>query len=153
MRLNQVKIPVTDLQRSVWWYCELLNLGLWREFVEQGVLCGAVLADEDRDLRIGLRLRETISGAPAFPGFDLFSLAVDSPDELRAIVARCDDLGLVHGDVTMLGDDGTIVDVPDPDGTVIRFIRLSPDHERGFAGVDLRSDGPPAFYDTPRLGS
>jgi catechol 2,3-dioxygenase-like lactoylglutathione lyase family enzyme len=152
VRLNQVKIPVTDLQRSVSWYCELLDLGLWREFVEQGILCGAVLTDEDRDLRIGLRLREMISGTPAFPGFDLFSLAVDSLDELQAVVARCDNLGLSHGDVTMLGADGTIVDVPDPDGTVIRFILLSPDRERSFAGVDLRSDGQPAFYDTPRLG-
>jgi hypothetical protein len=85
VRLNQVKIRVTDLQRSVSWCSELLDLGLWREFVEQGVLCGAVLTAEDRDLRIGLRLREKISGAPTFPGFDLFSLAVDSRDELQAM--------------------------------------------------------------------
>lgn len=152
MRLNQVKIPVTELRRSVRWYCELLDLGLWREFVEEGVLCGAVLTHEDSDLRIGLRLRERISGTPAFAGFDLFSLAVDSLDELHAVVARCADLGLTHGDVTVLGTDGTIVDVPDPDGTVIRFIVLRPDRERGFAGVDLRRDGQPAFYDTPRIG-
>ncbi len=152
MRLNQVKIPVTDLQRSVSWYCELLDLGLWREFVEQGVLCGAVLTDEDRDLRIALRLRDLISGTPAFPGFDLFSLAVDSLDELDVVVARCDNLGLAHGETTTLGADGTIVDVPDPDDTVIRFIYLSPDRERSFAGVDFRSDGPPVFYDAPRLG-
>ena len=69
---------------------------------------------------------------------------MDSLDELQAVVARCDNLGLAHGDVTMLGADGTIVDVPDPDGTVIRFILLSPDRER--------SDGQPTFYDTPRLG-
>lgn len=151
MRLHQVKIPVTDLQRSVAWYGELLGLGLWREFVEHGVLCGAVLVDEDRDLRIGLRLRDEIPGAPAFPGFDLIGLAVDSSDELRAVVARCDGLGLAHGDVTRLGADGTIVDVPDPDGTVIRFLHLSPERERGFARVDIRRDGPPTLYDTPRL--
>ncbi len=94
-----------------------------------------------------------ISGTPTFPGFDLFSLAVDSLDELQAIVARCDDLGLAHGQVTKLGTDGTSVDVPDPDGTVIRFLYHSPDRERSFAGIDIRSDGPPAFYDTPRLST
>jgi catechol 2,3-dioxygenase-like lactoylglutathione lyase family enzyme len=151
VRLNQVKIPVTDLQRSVSWYCELLDLGLWREFVEQGVLCGAVLTDEDRDLRIGLRLREMISGAPTFPGFDLFSLAVDSLDELQEVVARCDSLGLPHSDVIRLGANGTSVDVPDPDDTVVRFIYHNPDRERSFAGVDIRSNRRPTFYDTPRL--
>lgn len=152
MRLSQVKIPVTDLRRSVSWYRELLDLGLWREFVEHGVLSGAVLADANQDLRIGLRLREVIPGTPAFPGFDLFSLAVDSLDELGAVVARCDDLGLAHGDVTTRGADDAIVDVPDPDGTVIRFVYLSPERERGFAGVDLRSDRPPTSYGTSRLG-
>lgn len=149
-RLNQVKIPVTDLQCSVTWCCELPGLGLWREFVEHGVLCGAVLT-EDRDLRIGLRLRDMVSGAPAFPNLDLCSLAVDSLDELQAVVARCDDLGLAHGEITRLGADGTVVDVADPDGMVIRFLHLNPDRERSLAGVDIRSDGLPAFYDTPRL--
>lgn len=153
MRLNHVKIPVTDLRRSVSWYSDLLELRLWREYVEHGVLCGATLSDEERDLRIGLRLREAISGMPAFPGFDLFSLAVDSLDELDAVVARCDDLELAHGDVTRLGTDATIVDVPDPDGTVLRFMYLDPDRRRSFAGLDFRTDGPPSIYDKPRLST
>src|SRR5918992_331136 len=121
-RLNQVKIPVTDLQRSVSWYGRLLGLTLWREFIEDGVLCGAVLSDEESGLRIGLRLGAVISGEPAFPGFDLFSIAVDSGDELGTIVERCEAMGTAHGEMTVLGADGTVVDVPDPDGTVVRFI-------------------------------
>jgi len=37
-RIAQVKLPVTDLARSVTWYCRLLDLRLWAEFVEDGVL-------------------------------------------------------------------------------------------------------------------
>lgn len=44
-KVLHVKIPVTDLQRSVSWYCSLLELDLSREFVEQGVLRGAALSD------------------------------------------------------------------------------------------------------------
>ena len=42
-KVLHVKIPVTDLQRSVSWYCELLDLVAFREFVEQGALRGAAL--------------------------------------------------------------------------------------------------------------
>ena len=33
-RIAQVKLPVTDLARSVSWYRRLLDLRLWTEFVE-----------------------------------------------------------------------------------------------------------------------
>jgi catechol 2,3-dioxygenase-like lactoylglutathione lyase family enzyme len=42
-RIQHVKIPVTDLRRSVAWYGELLDLVPFREFVEQGELRGAAL--------------------------------------------------------------------------------------------------------------
>ena len=40
----QVKVPVTDLARSVRWYRDLLGVDLVREFVEDGIVVGAVLA-------------------------------------------------------------------------------------------------------------
>lgn len=40
-RIAQIKLPVTDLARSVTWYRLLLDLRLWAEFVEDGVLGGA----------------------------------------------------------------------------------------------------------------
>ena len=40
-KVQHVKIPVTDLGRSVAWYGELLDLVPFREFVEHGVLRGA----------------------------------------------------------------------------------------------------------------
>jgi hypothetical protein len=44
-RIAQVKLPVTDLVHSVTWYRRLLDLRLWTEFVEDGVLRGARLID------------------------------------------------------------------------------------------------------------
>lgn len=42
-RFAQVKLPVTDLARSVRWYRQFLDLRLWFEIVEDGVLRGAAL--------------------------------------------------------------------------------------------------------------
>jgi catechol 2,3-dioxygenase-like lactoylglutathione lyase family enzyme len=44
-RIAQVKLPVTNLARSVAWYRRLLDLRLWTEFAEDGVLRGAGLID------------------------------------------------------------------------------------------------------------
>jgi hypothetical protein len=41
--IQHVKIPVTDLPRSVAWYGQLLDLVPFREFVEHGDLRGVAL--------------------------------------------------------------------------------------------------------------
>jgi hypothetical protein len=40
-RIAQVKLPVTDLARSVDWYRRFLGLRLWVEIVEDGVVRGS----------------------------------------------------------------------------------------------------------------
>jgi catechol 2,3-dioxygenase-like lactoylglutathione lyase family enzyme len=147
----QVKIPVTDLAHSVRWYCRAFDLRLGWEFSEAGTVRGAVLTDERERFLIGLRHREVIPGQPAFPGFDLFSFGVASVQVLEDLVRRFDDLGIAHDPLFDRGPGGGVqLDVPDPDGTVIRF--LSPFGEHApFNGVEFPADGPPAFYDTPRL--
>ena len=57
-KIKHVKIPVTDVQRSVTWYQSLLDLELYMEFVEQGVVRGASLLDRDGGYEIALRDRE-----------------------------------------------------------------------------------------------
>ncbi len=54
--IAQVKIPVTDLARSVRWYRRLLGLRLWTEIVEDGVVRGAGLIDPQG--RFGIALRD-----------------------------------------------------------------------------------------------
>lgn len=152
-RIQQVKVPVTDLQRSVAWYRTLLGLELIREFVEQRVLRGATLADRESGFCIGLRHRDAVPGQPSFPGFDLFALGVSSLEALHELVARCESLGIAHGELVDRGPDGTHLDVPDPDGTIVRF--LSPFSADGpaFGGVEFHADGTVTFYDKPRLAA
>ncbi|MFC5002170.1 VOC family protein [Dactylosporangium cerinum] len=150
-RILQVKIPVTDLRRSVAWYIRVLDLRLSWEFVEEGVVRGAVLTDEHERFLIGLRDRAVVSGQPEFPGFDLFSFGVAAVTVLEDLVRRFDDLDVEHGPLIDRGPGGGVqLDLPDPDGTVIRFLSPFGAHPP-FAGVEFHADGPPSFYDTPRL--
>lgn len=44
------------------------------------------------------------------------------------------------------------MDVPDPDGTVLRFFWERENEETlRFMGLSFEADGPPILYDTPRL--
>jgi catechol 2,3-dioxygenase-like lactoylglutathione lyase family enzyme len=150
-RILQVKIPVSDLPRSVEWYSRAFDLRLAWEFVEDGVVRGAVLTDPSTGLLVGLRHREAVPGRPAFPGFDLFSFGVASPEALAALVERFDALGVEHSPLFDRGPGGGVqLDVPDPDGTVIRFLSPFGDHP-SFLGLEFHPDGPPTSYDRPRL--
>ncbi|WP_144120967.1 VOC family protein [Catellatospora sichuanensis] len=147
----QVKIPVSDLRRSVAWYTRVFDLRLAWEFVEEGVVRGAVLTDQHERFLIGLRDRAVIPSRPEFPGFDLFSFGVGSVAVLEDLARRFDDLDVEHGPLIDRGAGGGVqLDVPDPDGTVIRFLSPFGEHPP-FAGVEFHADGPPSFYDTSRL--
>ncbi len=150
-RILQVKIPVTDLQRSVSWYRRVFGLRLAWEFGEYGVLTGAVLTDDAERFFIGLRRRDNIPGEPALVGFDVVSLGVPSVDVLKALAERFDELDVEHGPLFDRGPGGGVqLDVPDPDGAVIRI--LSPFGEHApFTGIEFGPDGVPSFYATPRL--
>jgi len=150
-RILQVKIPVTDLQRSVNWYRRVFGLRLAWEFGEPGVVTGAVLTDDAERFLIGLRRLDTVPGEPSLAGFDVVSLGVPSVDVLKALAERFDELGVEHGPLFDRGPGGGVqLDVPDPDGTVVRI--LSPFGEHApFSGVEFGSDGAPTFYQTPRL--
>jgi hypothetical protein len=49
------------------------------------------------------------------------------------------------------GHDGAQLDIPDPDGTVIRFLSPNDDDGPAFAGIELGVGGRMTFYDAPRL--
>jgi catechol 2,3-dioxygenase-like lactoylglutathione lyase family enzyme len=149
-RIAQVKVPVTDLARSAGWYATVFGLHLVHEFVEDGDLTGVVLTDDARSFLVGLRRRDVIPGQPAFPGFDLFSLGVDSRAELEEFAARLDELDVPHGPVVDRGFDAAL-DVPDPDGTVVRLLSPFSADAPPFLGVEFTDRGAPDFYDDPRL--
>jgi catechol 2,3-dioxygenase-like lactoylglutathione lyase family enzyme len=143
-----VKLPVSDVERSARWYAALLDLRLCLEFVEQGVLLGVELVEPGSGLRIALRDRSVCAGSPHLAGFDVVAIEMGSAEGVRAMADRCARTG-----VEILGirdfPGGTAMDVPDPDGTVVRIHHAS--GRPPFLGVETGPDGELSAYPTPRL--
>ncbi|WP_067710655.1 VOC family protein [Nocardia yamanashiensis] len=150
-RIRHVKLPVSDLARSVAWYCDLLGLELAGEFREQGVLRGAQLMHRS-GFGIALREREYCVGKPDLGGFDVFALEVDSVDDLHALAALADELECTRGEVYDRGEYGAVLDIIDPDNLVVRFLANNPFRAGRFVGVDTDGKGGFSLYETPTLG-
>jgi catechol 2,3-dioxygenase-like lactoylglutathione lyase family enzyme len=148
-RIAQVKLPVSDLAVSVAWYRGLLDLRLWVEIVEDDVLRGAGLIDPQGRFNISLRDRSVCAGQPDLNGFDVVAFLPDSRSVLDEMVARCDQLGIAHNGIQET-PAGALLDVPDPDGTVLRFYHFT-DPTEGFTGVLFRHGQHVGNYHTPRL--
>lgn len=148
-RIAQVKLPVTDLARSVHWYRRLLDLRLWFEIVEDGVLRGAALIDPAQRFNIALRDRSACASQPDLDGFDVVAFLPATRTVLEDLAERCDRLGIGRSEIQD-GPEGSRLDVPDPDGTVLRFYHFTAPTE-GFTGVEYRNGQLVGFYQTPRL--
>jgi catechol 2,3-dioxygenase-like lactoylglutathione lyase family enzyme len=149
--VRQIKLPVSDLARSARWYTDLFGLELTLEFYEDSAVRGVVLADHAAGFVIGLRERERCASTPVLVGFDVCAFLVSSTQQLEAVATRCEELGIAHGDIQDRGEFGTAMDVPDPDGTVLRFVAGPHTGPPGtFTGLDMGA-GPPTLYDQPRL--
>jgi catechol 2,3-dioxygenase-like lactoylglutathione lyase family enzyme len=151
VKIRQVKIPVTDLAGSVRWYLRALDLELAAEFAEQGELRGAVLADQDGGFMIALRDRDLCASRPDLSGFDVVGFEIADRDTFHQIVARWDELDVEHTEVWDGGHYGLSVDLPDPDGTVLRFLCDDPIGRTKFNGVAYDENGQVTYYDTPTL--
>lgn len=135
-RIAQVKLPVTDLARSVDWYRRFLDLRLWVEIVEDGVLRGAGLIDAEQRFNIALRDRTVCASQPVLDGFDVVAFLPATRSVLEDLADRCDRLGFAHSGIQD-GPEGSRLDVSDPDGTVLRFYHFTA-HTDGFTGIEFR---------------
>jgi catechol 2,3-dioxygenase-like lactoylglutathione lyase family enzyme len=150
-RIRHVKVPVTNLRRSVGWYQRLLDLEPVAEFVEQGELRGIALVDKSGAYGIALRDREYCASRPDLAGFDVFALEADDLETLHQLARHCDKLGISHSGVHDRGAYGANLDIPDPDGTVLRFLANNPLNPGTFHGVEFAADGTPEIYHTRRF--
>ena len=151
-RVQHVKIPVSDLGRSVRWYAKLLDLVPFREFVEHGALRGAALRSPESGVVFALRERQFCASQPNLAGFDLVALRIASRQALAELAAKCDRLGIEHSPVQHRGPSEAALDVPDPDGTVLRFFwERETEQALRFTGLCFGTAGPPEFYEAPRL--
>ncbi|MGI8816074.1 MAG: hypothetical protein ACR2G2_12580 [Pseudonocardia sp.] len=93
---------------------------MWTEFVEDGVLRGAGLIDEQARYNIALSDPTVCASQPDLRGFDVVALRPASHEVLDELVERCARLGFAHGGIPAAAG-GVYLDIPDPDGTVLRF--------------------------------
>lgn len=123
--IHHVKLPVSDLDRSVVWYCELFGLSTLTEFVEDGRVCGVALVHPPSGTGVALRDRDAIERPPRLDGFDVFAFALADRAGLEAFAARCDDLGVAYEGIHQ-ASSGWAMQVIDPDGTAIRLYADDP---------------------------
>ena len=119
--LHHVKLPVRDVERSRDWYGRAFDFPRSLEFREDGRLVGAALEHPEGGLR--LALRGDPARAAALAGFDTVCLAVGTRADLEAVLTRLDVRGIAHG-TPFAGRGGDAVDVPDPDGHLVRIHTL-----------------------------
>ncbi|MFC1439847.1 VOC family protein [Streptacidiphilus sp. N1-10] len=113
--IHHVKIPVTDLTRSVDWYARVFGLDVTMEFPDaDGVVRGvAGLVPGLGDVLLGLRVnREAAEGCK---GFDPVSFAVDDRADIEAWAAHLDGLGVEHSPL-IEASVGWLLVFDDPDG-------------------------------------
>jgi catechol 2,3-dioxygenase-like lactoylglutathione lyase family enzyme len=150
-RIRHAKVPVTDLRHSVAWYQSLLGLELAAEFAEQGVVRGVQLMDPAGGFGIALREREFCASKPNLAGFDVVAFEAESVAALHRLAERCESLGMAHRGIQDRGEYGASLDIPDPDGTVLRLLANNPIREGRFLGVDIDASGQPTVYVAPRM--
>ncbi|MGV9711094.1 VOC family protein [Gordonia sp. NPDC003424] len=147
--IAQVKLPVTDLARSVAWYRDVLGLRFWTEFVEDGEVRGVGLIDDDARFNVALRLREHCANEPDLHGFDIVAFTPGSRAALDVLAERCGRLAVTCSAIAD-GPEGARLDIPDPDGTVLRFYHFTAPTS-GFTGIVLEDGQLVSTYDSPRL--
>jgi catechol 2,3-dioxygenase-like lactoylglutathione lyase family enzyme len=113
--IHHVKIPVSDLTRSVQWYERVFGFAVTMQFPDaDGTVRGVAgtvpgLGDTQLTLRVN---REAALGCV---GFDPVSFAVDDLADVQAWAAHLDTLGVAHSPVIQ-ATVGWLLVFDDPDG-------------------------------------
>ena len=125
--LNHVSITVTDIERSVPWYMDVLELdklGEERHPHDDGY--GIILGKPDWSMCVGLHTHPTNDGerfAESRTGLDHVGFLVSSRAELDVWQSRLTELGVVQSPIT--DRDGYAVLVfRDPDNVQLEFMSL-----------------------------
>jgi catechol 2,3-dioxygenase-like lactoylglutathione lyase family enzyme len=120
--IHHLKLPVTDLARSLEWYRSRLGYDVQAEFVEQGTLMGYALAHPAGGPNLALRLDPDRARAAA--GFDYFAIGVADKAAIDDLARKLDGLGQPHAGVHRASLGWILPEVPDPDGHALRFYTM-----------------------------
>jgi catechol 2,3-dioxygenase-like lactoylglutathione lyase family enzyme len=120
--VHHLKLPVTDLDRSLQWYRGRLGYDVEIEFIEEGVLMGYAMAHPNGGPRLALRLDPERTRAAA--GFDYFCFGVPDKAAIDDLASRLTTLGEAHAGVHWAGIGWILPALHDPDGHEIRFYTI-----------------------------
>ncbi|WP_051791528.1 VOC family protein [Amycolatopsis jejuensis] len=124
--VHHLKLPVTDLDRSIAWYGDVLGYEVVVEFREHGRRTGVSMDHPRGGPGLALTLAPELARAAA--GFDYFSIGV--PDRAR-ITELADELtrrGERHAGVHFATIGWILPGLHDPDGHEVRFYTTESHH-------------------------
>lgn len=137
--VHHLKLPVTDLERSIAWYEDRLGYEVEVEFVEQGRVAGVALRHPNGGPRLALRHDPDRCRAAA--GFDYFSIGVPDKPSIDRLAKRLTALGERHAGVHFASVGWILPELHDPDGHEVRFYTTE-HHTDGVETGRLRIDDP-----------
>ena len=122
--LTHISLSVSDLDRSLAFYRDLLGLSVLAEPFE-----GAVFEGREAMLLIGrvalcLQAHSANTGGvhdPTVTGLDHLAFAVETPDDLAGWASKLTDAGVEHSGVKPLPGFGTMIELRDPDGILVEL--------------------------------
>jgi catechol 2,3-dioxygenase-like lactoylglutathione lyase family enzyme len=127
--IHHLKLPVTDLDRSLAWYRDRLGYEVMHEFVEDGRLMGVAMTHPNGGPDFAIRFDPERARAAA--GFDYFAIGVPGHEAIEALAAVFTARGDRHEGVVRTPVGWVLLGVKDPDGHAVRFytvpLELPPD--------------------------
>ena len=127
--IAHVELSVTDLDRSVAWYCRLLGArDAWRGANEKGGYKACAIVEPNTRMVLAFTEHAAVRDgpfSPLVPGLDHLSFRVPDRAAIDAWAAWMDELRVAHDPID---DQGFAVglNLRDPDGIALEFYYLVP---------------------------
>jgi glyoxylase I family protein len=125
--IHHVSVTVTDIERSVPWYCDLLGLTkLMEESHPDGAGYAVVLGKPDWSMCVGLHTHPTNESErflESRTGLDHIGFMVSARAELDAWESKLTELGVEHSPVNDQGGYAVLV-FRDPDNIQLEFFSM-----------------------------
>ena len=132
--IHHLKLPVSDLQRSLTWYQDRLGYLVMHEFIEDGALMGIAMTHPNGGPDLAIRLDPERARVAA--GFDYFAIGVPGQHAIEALAARFTERDDAHDGVHRTPVGWVLTGVHDPDSHEVRFYTVPLELPVDFADAD-----------------